>query len=714
MSSFSDKETVVSYRLLRRVITERTKPIVFWLGAGVSAWNGYPDWRDLARKLRKAFFDLTADFDNELALTLLDRDLPAFFQMCKDLNSALYFRSLTDSLSPRPLSPLYQRFVSKLAEIQPSHIITTNVDEMLEESLGQIRVLENTDISLCPELLHSDTSFIAKLHGSISSVASMVFTTKDYDVMRSDSQYLAAVKSVLISSAVVFLGYSVRDEYIFKLLQQTAGEQELFGTGPHFIVTANTSRAIPHIHRILYRTDRYGDHRGAVRVFDVMQQSICVETATRSLNAVRKADTKTIDASRNQKTAYYISDFKPPGTWNTAESATYTGSDGTVGKFTSGLGFSNDELPTSESTAMHDFTVGLICFDRIYLQLVSLPSLFSIVKEDLFREIIEADVLRFIHTVQIPAVIHQPDETFGVLSLLLLGGSSARSADLQPGETIPEISVREMLDRQISPAKGKEREGLEFIEKIEKTVHRFRYADHDAIRFEITDALLMPHITRLLGISDAIPPTKVPLWLMFPYLRMAHLVHTGGICSKLGIQAAKVPFGGTQLISAAFGIQLASEWAERVASYGLSGRFDTNLGAYVLQQPQIIRKILKFRNSSEGERFRREVEQALLREEGAEFNASVDAGLKRNISSDILQKGRNKFLSLMTEHANITPIPAVWADRQLSDDSTVSWRRKSHRMLLQLCKTRGISKNDPCLCGSGDKLRLCCLRPLAS
>jgi len=195
---------------------------------------------------------------------------------------------------------------------------------------------------------------------------------------------------------------------------------------------------------------------------------------------------------------------------------------------------------------------------------------------------------------------------------------------------------------------------------------------------------------------------------------MAHLVHTGAICSKLEIQAAKVPFGGTQLVSAAFGVQLGTEWAERVASYGITGRFDTNLGALIIQNPQLLQNILRFRRSSEGKSFRKEIGETLKREPGAEFTASVNAGIERNISSNILQRGHDKFQSLMTDSAKFTPVPVVWGDLLHSDNSTKLWRRKSYRMLLDMCQKRGIRKEDPCICGSGEKLRLCCLRPLLS
>jgi len=662
--------------------------------------------------MRREFFAFQDGFNNAKALELIDRDIPAFFQFCKDLNGSLYFRLLAEWLSAKPATVLYRRLVEQLQHIQPIHILTTNADEMLEQSLGPLRVVQKTDLSICPELLRSGTPFIAKIHGTVSSVETMVFTSEDYNAIKSDAKYLGALKSIFLDSTVVFLGYGMRDQYVLELLKVAASEQELFGTGPHFIVTDDSSKSVPHAHKIAYRNDRHTDHRAALSVLSLIQQSISIEVATRVFSQ------KHFDAheakNSGEETGYYISDFKPPGRWSTEEAVEFRAQDGTVGRLTCGLGFSNDELHISASTAMHDFVVGLICFDKVYLQVLNFSALFGVLGEDLIKEVIDADALRFIHTVHVPAVIHEPDGTFGTLTILLLGGSHDKPTVLEPKETIPEITAREMFDRQITPVKGKESDASKFIDSLEKIVRVFKYPQGDAIGFELTDALLMPDIGRLLGISEAILPTQVPLWLRFPYLRMADLVHTGRICSQLGIQAAKVPFGGTRLISAAFGIQVASEWAEHVASYGVSGRFDTNLGLYVMQMPQIIRKLLSFRNSLEGQRFRREVSQALLCETGTEFTTSVNAGLKRNIPVEVLQKGHDRFLSLMTESAKITAVPAVWSDRFLSDDSTVYWRRKSLKMLMELCKQRVIAKDDPCLCGSGEKLRLCCMRPLAS
>jgi SEC-C motif len=222
----------------------------------------------------------------------------------------------------------------------------------------------------------------------------------------------------------------------------------------------------------------------------------------------------------------------------------------------------------------------------------------------------------------------------------------------------------------------------------------------------------MPAVARLLGVGDAILPIQTPRWLRFPYLRLGHLVETSAICSEYGIQAAKVSFGGVQLTSAAFGVQPAELYADHLASYTSTGNFNSDLGALVYQDPLIVRRIMRFRNSSDGEAFRREVGQVLAVGGGAEFRASVDAGLSRTIPPGVLQRARDKLLTLMTESARVAPVPAVWGNVPYPDSITKRWRARSERMLLEMCSARGLGKDDPCICGSGEKLRLCCLAPL--
>ena len=272
------------------------------------------------------------------------------------------------------------------------------------------------------------------------------------------------------------------------------------------------------------------------------------------------------------------------------------------------------------------------------------------------------------------------------------------------------LSVR--IRRMLQPVPGKEKEAEDLLGELERRTVVYERAEEINLPSLVRSALLMPKVAKLLGIGDSILPTQAPRWLRYPYLRLAHLVQTAALCAEYRIQATKVPFGGTHLTSAAFGVQPAELQADQLASYISAGNFNSDLGALLLQDMSIFRAILGFRNSSEGESFRREIGQVLAVESGREFNASVNAGLRRTIPLDVLQRAHDQLLRLMTERSELTPVPAVWGDSRQSDTSTRYWRSRSHKMLLEMCATRGIGKNDPCICGSGDKLRLCCLPPL--
>jgi len=272
----------------------------------------------------------------------------------------------------------------------------------------------------------------------------------------------------------------------------------------------------------------------------------------------------------------------------------------------------------------------------------------------------------------------------------------------------PYASIR----RQLTSVPGKEAEAEKLFSNIETKVIVFADAMTMDTANLIRASFMMPDVARLLGIGEAILPSQIPIWLRFPCLRMAHLVHTGLVCDCLGIQAAKIPFGGQRLASAAFGVQSASESADQYASYALSGRFNTDIGTALLAQPAILQGVMSFRNTPEGESFRREIRDQLLTNAASDFSASINAGLARNIPLHVLQNARDRLSSLLTEKVSLSSVPAVWTNSLQSDDITRYWRAKSRTLLREIAKERGIGGDDLCICGSGDKFRLCCLAPL--
>ena len=66
--------------------TVRTgKPPLFWLGAGVSAWNGYPLWKQLAENFHSRYVEVEPSYDRLAARHAIDAGAyPQFFSISWD------------------------------------------------------------------------------------------------------------------------------------------------------------------------------------------------------------------------------------------------------------------------------------------------------------------------------------------------------------------------------------------------------------------------------------------------------------------------------------------------------------------------------------------------------------------------------------------------------------------------------------------------------
>src|ERR1035438_745452 len=157
--------------------------------------------------------------------------------------------------------------------------------------------------------------------------------------------------------------------------------------------------------------------------------------------------------------------------------------------------------------------------------------------------------------------------------------------------------------------------------------------------------------------------TQFRVWLAYPTLRFAHLMQTGLICSQLDIRAARGPFGGVALLSAAVGIQRSNEPAFDYASFVMSGAFGSNLSAYIERYPRTLLDLLKFRETNEAEALRREVADRLITNDGTEFSAAIEGCLKSAIPKALLQAARNRFSALVKTSSATASAKAVWADQ---------------------------------------------------
>jgi SIR2-like domain len=695
MLNADDQFTLPSLNRLRDVIRQR-RPLVIWVGAGASRWAGLPSWHDSARHMRNTFSKKLPDFPRVLAEQRLEiHDYPGVFQLCRDAEAALFNRTLTQQLSSPSPGPIYIQLIDRLRKITPLQVVTTNVDLCLEQGIGTVEVIERSDLERCGEAIVSKTPFVAKLHGSISSIHSTVFTRSDYQQIKENRSYIGAVKEIFSLASVLFVGYGLKDDYVLNLLSENDAEHKLFGNGPHFKLTDSPGPPVNGVHSVGYKTARHGDHRGALTVLQFVEQ----ESESLSLKVISP---RRDPAETTVESGFYISDFKPSGTYTSGQSLELNNPENNRINAMVGLGFVQGELANTESVAFHDLAVGLTCFDRVFLPLEAVGVFHDRATSEVFWALIQSGAIKLVDAVHIPFYISKPESITGDIGVV-------RVQDPEHVETRTPMSV---VRKILHPVPGKEAEGGALIETIAPHIVQFTDSEPLNLAGMVRNGLLMPDVSRLLGYSDFATPNAIPRWLAYPTLRFAHLMQTGLICSQLEIRAARVPFGGVSLLSAAFSIQRSSETAFDYASFVMSGAFGSNLSAYIERYPRTLLDLLKFRETNEAGALRREVADRLTTNDGTEFSAAIEGSLKSAIPKALLQAAKNRFSALVKTTDATTSTKAVWSDQTAGDASLWLWRARSRELLTNEARLRGVRPSSPCICGSGDPLRDCCMRPL--
>ena len=710
MFNTDDPQTLASLSRLKRLVSGGKKPVVFWVGAGASLWAGYPSWESVAKGIRRVFAFEVAAFDNSGAVAALSSgNYPKVFEICKAADATRYYAFLVDTFAKQPhTTALYQRFVDKIKVMEPHLIVTTNVDLALEQSLSSIDVIERTDCERISLSIAEARNFVAKLHGSISSVFSVVFASSEYEELKINKTFLPSMRALFEFATVIFLGYGVRDEYVVNLLLEDRESHKLFGSGPHFILTTSLSARSDGLHRIAYSTSKDADHRASLYVLDIVQQARSSPAPSPMTDYAPRSD-------GSRETAIYISQFFPPGTYQSSQTAIFGNKEkSAVGQVAVGLGFVEGEIPDTVSRAFHDLLVGLLCFDKVYLPIDAIPRLNTAFPQ-LFNTLIDDGSIHFVHTMSQPAVVGTPAALFGSVSTITIReGQADSSVQIGPTSKTPMSprKVETVVRKMIHAAPGAEAAFEVQLEKILKLSVVIDEAIIAVVPARTRSSLIMPSVAALIGLNDSVLPSEVPAWLTFPVLRLAHLVETSIICAELGVQAVRIPYGGKALINATFGLQSALESADTAANYVLSGRLGTNLGQVVHSDPSVLLRVLKFRNTPEARNLRVEISDRLSVEVGSGFQAAIDAGLARTVSPAIVEKARDRMNQLAGADGRTIATPAVWFDSSAGDKTLVLWRARSAVLFREIMQKSGLTKDSACICGSQEKIRNCCLRML--
>ncbi|MDD5336187.1 MAG: SIR2 family protein [Rhodoferax sp.] len=703
----SDNQTYAALQALTDAGERRQRPIVFWIGAGASAWAGFPLWQELASKMHSHFARTVSSYEKQSAAkALADGRFPAVFQYMKAADRASYYGELARTFGSSDQTPVYARMLRSLTKTQPLHILTTNVDETLERSLDSTMTVQCSDVERINLLVQSSQSFVCKLHGTSSAVESMVFSNDDYLRIVGNATYLAAIRELFSIATVVFIGYSLRDDYLIQLLLENDTNRPLFGTGPHFLITASEEIRVPEsVKQIRYRSE-FADHRDALLALEVLAE------AWSSTRTAAVPDTRNSGQVRKRpKSVYYLADLLPPvGTIQTSQTAIIGDIEGnSKGQMIVGDGYVQSEIQITNYSALHDLIVGLLCFDNVYFAANRISVVHNLLGSEVFWELVQSDALKVVNVIEDTCVLFS-DEHSAVGHL----------ADVTPGDRDnandprSPVTLEAVIRRHLTPVPGQEKVAEEYFRLLAKTAINVSSTSlKNAFSDQTGLALVSPSIRGLLGMSRGTPHQVIPRWLAFPVLRLARVMTIGTVCRAIEASAARMILGVERLATAAFASAPGKSWADDSASYVLTGRSNSDLGTVVSKTPGLLQRLVAFRSSSHGEAFRKELAESLQTDRGAQVAAAVNSGLKQALTQSVLDQARNQFSGLFTSNEATNMMPAVWGNLENGEIRIAKWRERSRGLLQEEIRKHKFSPYSACPCGSGEQLKFCCLAALS-
>jgi len=224
----------------------RSEDVLLWIGAGFSAYAGYP----LGNALRDAIAAALSPEERRLVDThLLLADFAEEFVRLKNGSKNELVRIVRGIYRKDPTSTSDHDALAAIPHFKT--IVTTNYDTLLEKTYGECGnlIFRETDISL----LDKHKVNIIKIHGDLGDSESLVLTKTDYATFYKldwTSPFWAHLSTLMATNVILFIGYSLEDpnvlamlEHIGKYLKELRKEA--------FLVAPNTpAHRIAHLNRL--------------------------------------------------------------------------------------------------------------------------------------------------------------------------------------------------------------------------------------------------------------------------------------------------------------------------------------------------------------------------------------------------------------------------------------------------------------------------------
>lgn len=223
-----------AYQALKKVLAERTSPVVAWIGAGISAPAGIPSWEQLLNDLvalvkRKHNFVTPDDRRRSLEVVLIEEQKKRNYWVCFQLLEQLlgdttYQAEIRERLDTSSHSKIPEGYIL-LWKAKIQGMISFNLDQFATRSYSQEFPGQNLDRFVGNEsknlaaVLQRNRPFVGNVHGVIDNASTWIFTHDKLNQLLSDDGYRSFVSGCLLSRTIFFVGVSADDVAVQKHLE---------------------------------------------------------------------------------------------------------------------------------------------------------------------------------------------------------------------------------------------------------------------------------------------------------------------------------------------------------------------------------------------------------------------------------------------------------------------------------------------------------------
>jgi hypothetical protein len=317
MKSIESFERQPNYLELKRIYASQAKRIVFFAGAGISALNRLPTWRQLRTRLEERHrADIDAfprGIDRQKLLNRLERvrkipDPWDAFELLKTLlGNALFAEEVTQALTLAPEDTVHE-LIRRLWRLNIEGIITLNLDTLLESAYRlerngfQVPIATGKNFLGVSHVLQSRAQWLFHMHGRLDNRDTWIFTRGDLDSLLSKKELTFALQTLFFQCCVVFVGVTANDaaiqEHLDNLLSHNVQVNTCF-----WLTTSADTKIFDWCHRynirqILYAADEFSHEEALAAVLDGIEGAETYYDAAPPVRA--RVAARDIDLSPNQ------------------------------------------------------------------------------------------------------------------------------------------------------------------------------------------------------------------------------------------------------------------------------------------------------------------------------------------------------------------------------------------------------------------------------